>query len=376
MNFSFNLPVNLLFGFGAIGEIGKKSAMYGKKAMIVTGRGSAKKSGLLAKAELHLEQSGVDSVVFDNVDPNPLTTSIYEGKALAEAEKCDMVIGLGGGSIMDAAKAIAFAAKNEGDLTDYIFARKPLGDALPIILAPTTCGTGSEGNGFAVLTDPLTGDKKSLRSNSIIAKLSIVDPELMKTMPKRVLSSVGFDALCHCMEAYLSSLGQPLSDLIALEGIKLIHESLADLCGGFGGDEEWEKLTLASTFGGMSIGLAGVTAAHGIEHPASGLRNVVHGAGLAALTPTVFERSISHAPVKFAEISRRLGGRDERDCVEGIRSLLDAIDLSIGLKEQGIRESDIDWMAENCFKVSAASLANHPVKFSIDEIKDLYRMSL
>ena len=172
--------------------------------MIVTGHSSAKKSGLYDKVKDSLKAEGIDSVLFDKVAQNPLTTTAAEGAAFAKDNGCDVVVAIGGGSIMDCAKAIAFLAVNDGDVSDYIFGKKASDTALPIILIPTTCGTGSEGNGIAVLTNPDNGDKKSLRCNAIVAKVSIVDPECMMTMPKHVLASVGFDALCHNMESYLS----------------------------------------------------------------------------------------------------------------------------------------------------------------------------
>jgi alcohol dehydrogenase class IV len=227
-----------------------------------------------------------------------------------------------------------------------------------------------------VVTDPATGDKKSLRGNMIVARLSIIDPELMITMPRGVLADVGFDALCHCMEAWLSAIDTPVSDLYALEGIRLVHESLVPLYTGNGGAPEWEKLSWASTLGGMSIGIAGVTAPHGLEHPASGLRNITHGKGLAALTPPIIKRSFAAAPAKYAEISRRLGGRDEKDCAAVIEELLARIDLTVKLGALGVKGEDIDWMAENTLKVSAAGVANHPVKFSLDEIKGIFREAL
>jgi alcohol dehydrogenase class IV len=376
MRFSFNLPVNLLFGSGAVNEIGRRAAVYGKKALIVTGRGSTKKSGLLDKAAGLLGAAGVESRVYDGVDPNPTVPQVNEGARIFKEFGADMVIGIGGGSIMDAAKSTAFMSRNDGDLMDYIYARKTASDAFPIILVPTTCGTGSEGNGFAVITDPGTGDKKSLRGNMIVAKLSIIDPDLMATMPKSGLASVGFDALCHCMEAWLSAAGTPLTDLYALSGISLVSESLISLYRGTGGKAEWEKLTWASTLGGMSIGIAGCTAPHALEHPASGLRNITHGRGLAALTPPIIERSIAASPAKYAEISRRLGGGDEKDCAATIKKLLSEIDLVINLGSQGVKAEDVDWMAENTLKVSAAGIANHPVKFSLDEIKEIFRAAL
>ena len=270
MSFHYYLPVNVVFGCGKVKEVGEIAKPYGKKALIVTGKSSAKKSGLYDKVKDCLKAAGIESVLFDKVSQNPLTTTAMEGAAFAKEHACDVVVAIGGGSIMDCAKAIAFLSVNEGDINDYIFNRLKSENALPLILIPTTCGTGSEGNGFAVLTNPENGDKKSLRCNAIIAKASIVDPECMMTMPKKVLASVGFDALCHSMEAYTSKISQPFTDALALYAMELIRDSLVDLYHGSEEKEKWEKITIASTIGGMVINQAGVTLAHGMEHPASG----------------------------------------------------------------------------------------------------------
>ncbi|MEI3228672.1 MAG: iron-containing alcohol dehydrogenase [Lachnospiraceae bacterium] len=376
MKFNYHLPVNLVFGRGRVAELGSIAKTYGKKALIVTGKGSTKKSGLLDRAVKYLEEAGLESVLFDNVSQNPLTTTAMEGAEFAKENGCDVVVALGGGSIMDCAKAIAFLAVNDGDINDYIFNRLVSDAALPLILVPTTCGTGSEGNGFAVLTNPDNGDKKSLRCNAIVAKASIIDSELMETMPKHILASVGFDALCHCMEAYISKIAQPMTDMLALQGMELIGANLLKVYQGNGDAEAWDAVTWASTIGGMVINTAGVTVPHGMEHPASGLRNIVHGRGLAALTPPVIEESIKGAPEKFAAISRCLGGKDETDCADRVRQLLKDIDLATTLSEQGILPEDIDWMVENCFKVSAAGIANHPVTFDREDIKRLYEKAM
>lgn len=376
MNFQYYLPVNLIFGRGKVSEIGIQAAKYGKKALVVTGKGSTRKSGLLDKCILLLKDSGIDSVVFDEVQQNPLTTTVEAGARLAIENGCDVIVGLGGGSVMDAAKGIAFLAVNDGDISDYIFARKASERALPLVLVPTTCGTGSEGNCFAVLSNPVTKDKKSLRCNAIVAKASIIDPELMTTMPKHILASVGFDALCHNMEGYLSVIGQPMTDVLALEGIRLIGESLPQVYKDASDMQAWEKLTWGSTLGGMVINTAGVAGPHSMEHPASGLRDIVHGKGLAALTPWIYEASIQAAPEKFSQISRLLGGKSEKDCVDRIRLFLEEIKLTTTLGEQGVREEDIAWMTENCMKVSAAGMKNHPVMFSLEEISAIYLKSL
>ena len=347
MEFNYFLPVNLVFGSGKVLETGELAKLYGKKALIVTGRSSAKRSGLYDKVNDSLKAAGLETVLFDKVSQNPLTTTAQEGADFAKANGCDVVVAIGGGSIMDCAKAIAFLSKNEGDINDYIYNRLTSDDALPLILIPTTCGTGSEGNGFAVLTNPDNGDKKSLRCNAIVAKVSIVDPECMMTMPKKVLASVTFDALCH-----------------------------NSVYNGTGSKKEWENITMASTIGGMVINTAGVTIAHGMEHPASGLKDIVHGQGLAALTPIVIEASYKGNEEKFAKIAKIFGGESAADCADKIRELLKAIDLECKLSDLGIAAEDISWMAENCMKVSAASIANNPVVFTQEEIAELYRKAL
>ena len=374
--FKYFLPVNIEFGSGKVAIAGELTKPYGKKALIVTGHSSAKKSGLYDKVKDSLKAEGIDSVLFDKVAQNPLTTTAAEGAAFAKENGCDVVVAIGGGSIMDCAKAIAFLAVNDGDVSDYIFGKKASDTALPIILIPTTCGTGSEGNGFAVLTNPDNGDKKSLRCNAIVAKVSIVDPECMMTMPKYVLASVGFDALCHNMEAYTSKIAQPFTDALSLYAVDLIAHNLVDVYKGTGSKDSWEKITLASTIGGMVINTTGVTLAHGMEHPASGLKDIVHGKGLAALTPTIIEASYQGAPEKFAKLAKLFGGEKAEDLAGKVRELLEDIELTCTLSDLGIEEKDIPWMAENCMKVSAPSIANNPVVFSQEEIAEIYKKAL
>lgn len=376
MDFQYYLPVNLLFGRGKSELIGEKAAGLGKRAILVTGGRSTKESGLLAKTEELLKKNGVSYVLFDKVTPNPLTTTVYEGAKMASEEGCDLVIALGGGSSLDAAKGIAFQAVNGGDINEYIYGKKVSTRALPLLAVPTTCGTGSEGNGFAVMTNPDTLDKKSLRCSAIVPACSIIDPYLMKTMPKPVLASVGFDALCHNMEAYISAIAQPLTDMMALEGARLAATSITRLYKDPEDLDSWDSLCLASTLGGMVINTAGVTALHGMEHPVSGLKNVVHGKGLAALAPYVYQASIKGAPEKFLLLSRVLGGKDENDFTDRLKELLESLKLSDTLGNMGVEEKDLDWLTENCRKVSAAGIANHPVVFDAEEIRNIYQSAL
>lgn len=376
MEFQYYLPVNLVFGRGTADLIGEKAARLGKRALIVTGGRSTRESGLLARTEELLKRQGVSSVLFDKVEPNPMTTTVCEGAGIAVEEACDLVVALGGGSSLDAAKGIAFQAVNGGDINEYIFGKKVSDKALPVLAVPTTCGTGSEGNGFAVMTNPDTLDKKSLRCSAIVPKCSIIDPLLMTTMPQTVLASVGFDALCHNMDGYLSSIAQPLTDMMALEGIRLAADSLIKVYHNREDLDSWEKLCLASTLGGMVINTAGVTALHGMEHPVSGLKNAVHGRGLAALAPYVYEASIKGSPDKFAAMSKLLGGKDESDFVSQIRELIAELHLTETLGEMGISEADVPWLTENCMKISAASIASHPVILNPEEISRIYTKSI
>ncbi|MCC6095731.1 MAG: iron-containing alcohol dehydrogenase, partial [Eubacterium sp.] len=370
------LPVNIRFGRGMADQVGVLTKPYGKKALIVTGGSSAKKSGLYDRVKAKLEEAGIATCLFDKVLPNPLTTTATEGAAFAKENGCDVIVAIGGGSIMDCAKGIAFIAANGGDINDYLYNRKQSDRAMPLVLLPTTCGTGSEGNGFAVLTNPETGDKKSLRCPAIVAKVSIVDPDVMKTMPKKVLASVGFDALCHCVEAYTAKRAQPFTDALALYAIPLIYENLVPLYRGEESDSAWEKISVASTIGGMVINTAGVTLAHAMEHPVSGLKNVVHGQGLAALAPAVLAATCKGNRMKFGRIARMLGGFTAEDCASKIRTLLQQLDLDIRLSDLGVEEKDIPWLAENCFKVSSANIANTPVSLTQEDVAELYRKAL
>lgn len=377
MDFSYHMPADLRFGRGLadkIGDICKE--IGGENVLVVTGTGSTKRSGLLDRVLVSLKAAGLGAAVFDKVTQNPLTTTVYEGVELAKAEGCGVILGVGGGSIMDAAKAIAFCTVNAGDVSDYIFGKKQGAGALPIVLLPTTCGTGSEGNQIAVLTNPETKDKKALYTMQVMPRVSVIDPDVMTTMPKSVLSSVGFDAFTHSLEAYTSKKANPITDAQALLGMQLLADDLPKLVSGEGGAAEWEAVSLAATLGGMVIGAAGVSAAHGMEHPASGLKNIVHGRGLAALTPPIVERLATADPEKFARVSVLLGGSGTEDCADSIRRFLKAIDLSVKLGDLGITAEDVPWMTENCMKISIGNLKNAPVTFSREEVEQIYREAL
>ena len=387
MEFSYFLPVNIQFGWNKVDSVAEFAVPYGKKALIVTGRTSAKKSGLYDRVVAKLDAAHINHVLFDQVDANPLTTTALDGAALAKSESCDMVIAIGGGSIMDCAKGIAFMAVNDGDINDYIFNRKTSDNALPLIVIPTTCGTGSEGNGFGVLTNPETGDKKSLRCNAIVPKVSIVDPAAMGTVPPHVLASVGFDALCHNIEAYTSKTAQPFTDALAHYAVTLLAQYLVTLYKHVkaiaNGQEAvlnkkqltkaWESVTLASTIGGMVINTAGVTLGHGMEHPASGLKDITHGVGLAVIEPVVVEYTWSTNLEKFNSLARIFNHGDGYELGEALRLIVHDLDLTTNLTELGFTKKDIPWLVDNVYVVATGNIANTVAKISREDIEVLYK---
>lgn len=358
--FDYFLPINLVFGQGKVEQVGKIAAAHGTTAMIVTGGSSVKRTGTYDRVRALLEREGMHTVLFDQVTPNPLTTTVEEGAKLAIAQHADVVIGLGGGSAMDAAKGIAFMACNEGGVSEYIYGDRSSSKALPIIQVPTTFGTGSESNGFAVMTNPDNGDKKSLRSPALVATASIVDPDLMRTMPSSVIAANGCDMLCHCIEAFTANNAQPFTDALALYAIPLIANNIVSLYRGEGTDEQWSKVCLAGTIGGMVINTAGITLGHAMEHPVSGLKDITHGRGLAAIEPVAIEATYRYNRFKFGRIARMLGGFTAEDCAPRMRTLLKSLDLDVTLGDLGIGKKDIPWLARNARKVSPGNLVNTP----------------
>lgn len=383
LDFKHYLPTRLLFGRNKISLIGTIAKELGYRALIVTGKNSTKKTGLLYRVIDLLEKESITYAVFDQVEPNPLTTTIEKGVAVAKEINCDMIIGLGGGSSLDAAKAIAFSVINPGHIREYIFG-KPGNNALPIIAVTTTAGTGSEGDSLSVLTDPKTNDKKSLKSPYIYPKVSIIDSTLMTTLPPHIIAATGFDALCHAIEAYIAQRSNPLSDMMALKAIKMLSQQLTKVYENPNDLDAWDEVAFANTLGGMVIDSAGVTLPHGLEHPISGLLNVVHGEGLAALIVPLMEYTYPVLPHKFKNIAIAMGENIEELTIEeaaaksvfAVQKLLCHLNLTPTLTDLGVSPNQIDWCATNAMKTMKYAIENNPNVPTIEEIKKLYEKCL
>ncbi|UCG94467.1 MAG: iron-containing alcohol dehydrogenase, partial [Candidatus Aerophobus sp.] len=229
-SFQFYLPTRVYFGKGMIEKVGEEAKKLGKRALVVTGGKSARRMGALKKVEDSLKKMGVKTILFEGVEANPGLETIKRGMNLAKKEKCQIIVGLGGGSPMDAAKGIAVSSTNPGGFTQYLGRNKLKEAPLPVIAIPTTAGTGSEVTPYAVFT---TTDgkhqKKIMADDFIFPKVALVDPELTLSLPSLVTADAGIDALSHAIEGLIYNRSQPLSDCLALEAIKLLSTHLPEV---------------------------------------------------------------------------------------------------------------------------------------------------
>lgn len=382
MKFEFSLPTKLIFGPGQVEKLGKIAKQHGRKAILVTGRSSARRTGLLGRVEELLEKAGVEYVLFDQIEPNPIYPTVDQGGDLAKKEQCDLVIALGGGSVIDAAKGIAVKAVNEGSIWKYVMSGDPDDTipkkALPIIAIPTTAGTGSEADHFAVITNPNTKEKPAIAAPVIFPRVSIVDPELMLTVPPRATAATGLDVFCHSLEGFISRFSNPITDLFNLQALNLVSSYLPRVYKDGQDLASREKMAWASSFAGISEANAGVALLHAMEHPISGYLDVAHGEGLAALLPAYVRFSYPGNPAKFEQVAKILGSKEEgvESCVQAVRDLLQRIDLDLNLRQLGVTEDLLPLFVQDVFKYMAFGAKANSVIPSPEEVLDIYKSSL
>lgn len=372
-------PVEIHFGKGSFEHAGMLAKRYGNKALVVTGGHSMKKIGATEKLLGYLETSGVDALVFDEVEPNPSYTTVDKGAELAG--KCDMVIGLGGGSAMDAAKAIAIASFNAKPISSYFSGDKP-SEAMPVIEIATTAGTGSEADRYFVLTDPRTGEKHGLGYRCSYPVASVIDPMLMKSMPPRITASTGIDAFFHGLESYVSRKSTHMGNLYAKEAMKLIINNLEKAFRNGDDIKARENMALASTLAGMAIDVGRTTLLHALEHPLSGHLDVPHGEGLAALSIAYIEFTYPACPEKFAYIASLLGedvagtGAEEgaERSMDGMRKFLERVGMNVRLKDMGADEDMIDTFVNDALKSHLLKITPRPA--SAADMREIYLKSM
>ncbi len=378
----FRMPKSVLYGRNSLEKLGEQSKKLGKRAFIVTDT-IMEKLGYVEKCIQQLNKKSITVSTYNKVDAEPTNIHVLEALSLCKEEKCDFIIGIGGGSCIDAAKAVAVLYTNGGEVEDYV--QKDIdieNNPLPLIAIPTTSGTGSEVTSVAVITNKKTDVKMMMKHPSFIPKVAIIDPVLTSSLPTQITAATGIDALCHAIEAYISKVSQPLTDVLALSAIESIMKYLRIAYEDGRNMEAREAMMIASLQAGIAFSNASVTLVHGMSRPVGALFHVPHGISNAILLPTVLEFTKTSAMKRLAKIGRSLNkdlysNSDEEvaDYTLGeIKKL--CFDLRIpNLKEYGIDEIEfenaISKMASDA--IESGSPANNPRVPSYDEIKELYR---
>jgi alcohol dehydrogenase class IV len=373
----FRMPTNLEFGIGA--RYGLPEAcrrLTTGKVLIVTDTGLVA-CGLVAQLEEILRGGGIEYGIFDGVEPDPRIELVQKCAEVARGYEC--IIGFGGGSSLDIAKLAAIIARHGGDIRDSIGIDATPGRGIPTILIPTTAGTGSEVTPIAVLSDKEQHLKKGVVSGDLYADLALVDPELMIGLPASVTAFTGMDALTHCIEAYTNRFAQPFVDAIALEGIRLVGNSLRRaVCNGED-IEARSAMALASVYGGMCLGPVNTAAVHALAYPLGGTFNVPHGVANSLLLPYVMEYNMISNLEKFRNIALALGeeldGLSLRESAErsviAVRQLAADAGIVTQMSSLDIPKQAIQEMAGAAMKVTRL-LNNNPRTLREQDVIGIY----
>ena len=355
--FTYFQSTEIQFGCGRVAEVGAAVARYGNRCLVVTVPNSDYMTPLIERIRASLAAAGVEMAHFDGVVPNPTTDCVTAGADMAKAFGADVVLGVGGGSSMDTAKAIAVEATHPGTCWDYLFFKTPPTTAtLPVIAVSTTSGTGSQVTQVAVVTETATKTKSALYNSLLYPRIAIVDPELVVSVPPHITASTGFDVFTHAFESYLHVGGSPYTDLLALEAIRLVAENLPVVVRNGADLDAREAMAWADTLAGLCIANAGVTLPHGIGMTIGGqCPQIMHGEALAVTYPEFTRYTYPYAVARFATVGRIFNpalaavSDDEaaaQACVE-IDTFLKRIDMWLSLKGLGASEADVVAIADN-----------------------------
>lgn len=382
--FSMHIPTRILFGCGEIKKLATEK-MPGKKALIVISAGtSMRKYGYLGNVERYLKENGVESVVFDKVLPNPIKQHVMEAAQLCRDEKCDMVVGLGGGSSIDSAKAIAVMACNEGDYWDYITSGSGKGKlvtrALPIIAIPTTAGTGTEADPWTVVTNEELQEKIGYGCDLTYPTLSIIDPELMVSIPPHLTAYQGFDAFFHASEGFIANCATPISDLFALEAIRLLYKYLPVAVKDGRNLKARAKVAWASTLAGMVESTSSCISEHSLEHAMSAYYpQLPHGAGLIALSEAYFEtfrNDCMKRYMKMADVMLGIKSNRPSDFIDAlVRMQKECGVYGIKLSDWGLKEEDLPKMVQNARYTMGGLFTLDPRPLTDEEVLGIYQKS-
>jgi alcohol dehydrogenase class IV len=384
MRFEFATATRIIFGPGAVRELAPAAQALGRRALLVTGRARERSAAIAAE----LEAAGVSCAYF-SVPEEPTIQLVREGQQFGRAERCNHVIGFGGGSALDAAKAIAALLTNHRDVMDYlevIGAGQTLNaPGAPFIAVPTTAGTGTEVTRNAVLASPAHRVKVSLRSPLLLARLAVVDPELTYDLPPAITARTGLDALTQLIEPYVCNRANPLTDGYCREGMARVARSLRRAYHEGRNIEARTDMSLASLLGGLSLANAGLGVVHGFAAPVGGMFPAPHGAVCAALLPHGMDVNIralrtraasSENLRRYETVARILTGKEDASVEEGVEWVSElSRELEIPpLRAYGITPDDIPVLAEKASQ--ASSMKANPIVLTVDELREVLTRAL
>lgn len=387
MSYDFFNPTHVLFGRGKLNSLHTQT-MPGKKALLLISNGkSARENGTLFRTQEQLKLANINYVIFDKIMANPLKDTIMEGANFARENDCDFIVALGGGSVMDASKAIALATTNDGDLWDYVHGGTGKGQQfknhpLPIIAITTTAGTGSEVDCGGVITKPETNEKIGIVNPTLFPILSIVDPELMKTVPSKFTAYQGFDALFHSTEGYISRSNSLMSDMVQKAAIENIGKYLARAVNNGNDMEAREHIAFANTMSGYSMTVSACTSEHSMEHAMSGYhQDLPHGAGLIMISKEYYTYFIDHhaCDQRFIEMARMLGKYDANHPMDFVNALLklqaDCGVDNLKMSDYGIKKNEFDKLAQNARETMGGLFEMDPIPMNHEDCVEIYRKS-
>lgn len=388
MNFTMYAPTRVLFGAGELGNLHKQD-MPGQKAMVVISSGtSTRKYGYLDRLEEQLRQAKVDFALFDQVESNPLKSTVEAGAIFARERGCDFIVALGGGSVIDAAKVMAMNATNPGDLWDYVPSGSGKGlpvtnAAMPLVAITTTAGTGSEVDAYGVITKPDTNEKIGIGGHKgMFPVLAVVDPELMLSVPPAFTAYQGWDALSHSMEGYISAGGNSMSDMFALTAIENAAAALPAAVRDGANLEARTKMAFANTLSGYVMVVGRTTSQHSLEHAMSAYhQEIPHGAGLIMLSKAYFTHFINkHACderfVKMAQVMGYGDAREPRDFIAALERLQEACGVAdLKMSDYGIQTTEFQALAKNARATMGGLFACDRIPLSDEDSVDIYRAS-
>lgn len=387
MTFDFTIPSKILFGQNTLSRLHTEK-LPGKKAMLVISSGkSVHKYGYLSAVENELKQAGVEYEIYDKILANPILEHVTEAAAIAREKACDFVVGLGGGSVLDAAKAIALMATNEGNLWDYMGGtgkgQYPKVAPLPFVAITTTAGTGTEADPWYVITNENTNEKiGSGYFEYTFPVLSIVDPTLMLSVPPSFTAYQGFDALFHSAESCINKNNNPINEALALGAISLVAKYLPTAIKDGSDIVARENVALANTMAGMTESLAGCTSEHSMEHPLSGHNpHLPHGAGLIMLSKAYFtywadRHIVDEQLIKMAKALGKEDATSPYDFVDMLVKLQKACGVAdLKLSDYGIKKEDIPMYAKDAYSSMGGLFEVDPAPMPFEDCVKIYEES-